>query len=67
MIQTCGLSPCPATASKGEDFLEAPVSRSKHPAEQATLIILTAGRKGQGDKRLYFPNENLHAHSYASL
>nr|PNR33456.1 hypothetical protein PHYPA_025400 [Physcomitrium patens] len=45
MIQTCGLSPCPATASKGEDFLEAPVSRSKHPAEQATLIILTAGRK----------------------
>jgi glyoxylate/succinic semialdehyde reductase len=34
-----------AVAAKGGDFLEAPVSGSKQPAESATLIILSAGKK----------------------
>lgn len=34
-----------AVAAKGGDFLEAPVSGSKQPAEMATLIILAAGSK----------------------
>jgi len=34
-----------AIAAKGGDFLEAPVSGSKQPAEMATLIILAAGSK----------------------
>ncbi|KAG0553391.1 hypothetical protein M758_12G008600 [Ceratodon purpureus] len=39
-----------AVAAKGGDFLEAPVSGSKQPAEMATLIILAAGSKSLFDK-----------------
>jgi hypothetical protein len=34
-----------AVIAKGGEFLEAPVSGSKQPAEMATLIILAAGSK----------------------
>ncbi|HEY6837756.1 MAG TPA: NAD(P)-dependent oxidoreductase [Geobacteraceae bacterium] len=35
-----------AVTAKGGRFLEAPVSGSKKPAEEGTLIILTAGERG---------------------
>jgi len=39
-----------AVIAKGGEFLEAPVSGSKQPAEMATLIILAAGSKSLYDK-----------------
>ncbi|KAH9554676.1 hypothetical protein CY35_08G075900 [Sphagnum magellanicum] len=43
-----------AVQAKGSDFLEAPVSGSKKPAEDGTLIFLTAGDKSLYDKVVPF-------------
>jgi 2-hydroxy-3-oxopropionate reductase len=43
-----------AISAKGGRFLEAPVSGSKKPAEDGTLIILAAGDRGLFDEALLF-------------
>jgi 6-phosphogluconate dehydrogenase (decarboxylating) len=43
-----------AVQAKGAEFLEAPVSGSKKPAEDGTLIFLTAGDKSLYDKVVPF-------------
>ena len=43
LVMFLSFSECQAIVEKGGRFLEAPVSGSKKPAEDGTLIILAAG------------------------